>query len=95
MHHNKKIKARKDYHCIVCHVCIPVGAVYIRTAEICDGKWRHSKWHTECRDKFDGILRSMGEYEGDPEWTWEDGTPQGLIDKYNGLAFENILRGKV
>jgi len=92
-----KIKARKSYQCATrCDVCIPVGATYIRVAEILDGKWHHSKWHTECREEFDDMLRQMGECEGAADWAWDDkGVPQDLIDKYNSIAFENIvLKGK-
>ena len=92
MHHMKKIKARKDYVCAACSICIPVGVPYVRTAEICDGKWHHTKWHTECRMEFDKMLNRDGQNEAPADWTWDDkGVPQELEDKYVGLAFENIL----
>jgi len=93
MHHTKKIKARKDYQCCACNIPIPKRAVYIRTAEVQDGRWYHNKWHTECRSEFDNMLGRESLSEESPDWTWdEDGNPpQDMKDKYLNIAIENML----
>ena len=75
-------KARKDHRCIACRVKIPKGFDYVVSACAYDGRMSSSKWHTECRERFSEMLRYLGDEEGDPDLTWEDGMPEELKKKY-------------
>lgn len=77
-------KARKNHRCEACHIPIPKGFRYVVTASVDDNgdSIASGKWHSECWEEFQRVLRENGDDCGHPDWTWENGMPPEVASKY-------------
>jgi hypothetical protein len=85
----KQQKARKEHRCAACSVPIPKGFTYCRSFDSYDGRGFTTKWHIECREAFDDMLRENGDCEGAADQVWEDDMPDHIKEKYRKAGMAN------
>lgn len=59
----KRVRARKEHHCIWC--CHPtlVGSAYVRENSVYDGHFQNFAWHEACRKDADDHFDAGGDEE--------------------------------
>ena len=72
-------KARKDHRCIWCGQYIHIGEKHVKHVGIWEGDFQSNRWHNECNEAANQIIKIEGEISFDP---YSNSRPNELIQRY-------------